>query len=153
MTHASRTPDSSANLSFGRLVVLVRDYGEALAFYGAAFGAQVLFDAASPDGGRYLHLTLGGDMMDRGDRGRPSAGIWLLQASDADSSLVGRQAGRQPLAVLYASDVRAALRRAEAAGASVVRPLVEADGASFAHVADLYGNEYVLVELAAAPGD
>jgi predicted enzyme related to lactoylglutathione lyase len=49
--------------------------------------------------------------------------------------------------VLYTADVAAAAARAAAAGAAVVRPLRSADGARFAHVADLHGNEFVLVQL------
>lgn len=72
------TPVSAARppLIPGRIVVLVRDYDAALAFYQEAFGARV-----------------------------------------------------------------------EAAGGRVVHPLRSADGARFAHVADLFGSEFVLVEL------
>ncbi|HYD59492.1 MAG TPA: VOC family protein [Noviherbaspirillum sp.] len=141
------TPDiSSATppLTLGRLVVLVRDYDAALDFYSTAFGARVLFDAPSPTGDRYLHVGFGAEA------GQPDArtGIWLLRATGSDLELVGRQAGGQPLAVFYTTDVRAAVERVAAAGGRVVRPVVTADGASFAHVTDLYGNEFVLVQLA-----
>ena len=126
-------------LALGRLVVLVRDYDEALAFYRAAFGATVIFDAPIASGGRYLHLGFGGT---------PGVGVWLMRASDGDAGRVGKQTGGEPMAVFYTTDVRAALGRAEAAGAAVVRPLQAADGAHFTHVADLYGNVFLLVELA-----
>ena len=124
-------------LTLGRIVVLVREYDAALAFYRAAFGATVLFDAPTASGGRYLHLGFGSV---------PGVGIWLMRAGEADTGRVGRQTGGEPLAVFYTPDVRAALARAEAAGGAVVRPLETADGARFAHVADLYGNVFVLVE-------
>ena len=60
---------------------------------------------------------------------------------------MGRQTGGEPLAVFYTSDVRAAVERAQAAGAAVVRAVDTAEGASFAHVADLYGNVFVLVQM------
>ena len=47
---------SAPPLTLGRLVVLIKDYKEALAFYQAAFDAHVLFDAPSPSGDRYLHV-------------------------------------------------------------------------------------------------
>lgn len=138
-----RAPEVAAPLTLGRVVVLVRDYDEALAFYCAAFGARVLFDAPSPSGDRYLHLGFGGETGEA-----PGVGLWLLRAEGEDAALVGRQTGGQPAAVLYTPDVRAAVARAEAAGAAVVRPVATAAGATFAHVADLYGTEFVLAELA-----
>lgn len=125
-------------LTLGRLVVLVQDYAEALAFYRAAFDARVLFDAPSPTGDRYLHVGFGPE---------GSAGVWFLRASGETASRVGRQTGGEPLAVFYTSDVHAAVARAAAAGAEIVRPIESAGGASFAHVADLYGNVFVLAEL------
>lgn len=129
------------SLTLGRVVVLVQDYDAALAFYRSAFGARVLFDAPSPAGGRYLHVGFGSE----GD-----AGVWLLLASGEAAARVGRQTAGEPLAVFYTADVRGAVARAAAVGAEVVRPVESADGASFAHVADLYGNVFVLVELPSA---
>lgn len=76
------------------------------------------------------------------------AGVWFLRAGGEAESRVGRQTGGEPLAVFYTSDVHAAVARAAEAGAEVVRPIERAGGASFAHLADLYGNVLVLAELA-----
>jgi predicted enzyme related to lactoylglutathione lyase len=147
MALPTRASPAVAPLTLGRVVVLVRDYDAALAFYRAAFGARVLFDAPSPSGDRYLHLGFGAPTDDPSADGAPGVGLWLLRAGGEDAARVGRQTGGQPLAVCYTPDVRAAVARAKAAGATVVRPVAAADGAAFAHVADLYGNEFVLVEL------
>lgn len=147
MTSTLPASAPTTSLTFGRLVVLVRDYDEALAFYKDAFGATVLFDEPAPQGERYLHVGLAGDPAAPGGSGSTPAGLWLLRARSADAAYVGRQTGGHPIAVLYTADVRASVARAEAAGAAVVRPLTTADGATFAHVADLYGNEFVLVQL------
>ena len=152
MSHPLAAPATAASLSVGRLVVLVRDYDDALAFYRAAFGARVLFDAPSPTGDRYLHVGLGDDASVEDDGAAPPVGFWLMRASGADAERVGRQTGGQPLAVLYTSDAASAVARVQAAGGAVPRPLRTADGATFAHVADLYGNEFVLVELGARAG-
>jgi predicted enzyme related to lactoylglutathione lyase len=138
MTLATSPAIDAAPLTLGRVIVLVHDYDAALDFYCTAFGARVLFDAPSPLGGRYLHVGFGGD---------PGAGIWLLQVGGSDMERVGRQTGGEPVAVFYASDVAAAVARVEAAGGAIIRPVETADGARFAHVADLYGNVFVLVEL------
>lgn len=138
MTLAIDPPVSAPPLTLGRVVVLVHDYDAALAFYSAAFGARVLFDAPSPTGDRYLHVGFGPD---------GGAGLWLLRASGNAAAHVGRQTAGEPLAVFYTADVRTAVACAVAAGAELVRPVEGADGASFAHLADLYGNVFVLVEL------
>jgi len=137
MTVAVHPAISSPALTLGRLVVLVEDYDEALAFYQAAFDARVLFDAPSPTD-RYLHVGFGAE---------GSAGVWFLRASGEAAVRVGRQTGGEPLAVFYTPDVHAAVARAAAGGAEIVRPIESAGGASFAHVADLYGNVLVLAEL------
>lgn len=128
----------AAGLTLGRLVVLVRDYDEALRFYQEAFGASVIHDAPSPSGDRYLHLGFGDS----------DAGLWLLRARSEGIERVGRQTAGEPLAVFYTEDAAAAVERARTAGATITRPLLSADGATFAHVADLYGNAFVIVELA-----
>ena len=129
--------DPAPQLTLGRVVVLVHDCEAALAFYRAAFGAQVLFDAPSPGGDRYLHVGFGAGS---------GAGVWLLRAGRGSATHVGRQTGGEPLVVFYTPDLRAAVERAVAAGAEIVRPVAHADGAGFAHLADLYGNVLLLVE-------
>jgi predicted enzyme related to lactoylglutathione lyase len=54
------------------------------------------------------------------------------------------------VAVFYTSDVEGAVARVTEAGGAIVRPVESTGDASFAHVADLYGNVFVLVELAPA---
>jgi len=141
--------DAVGQLAFGRVVVLVRDYDAALAFYKEAFGVRVVFDAPSPTGDRYLHVVL--ESEDASGTHAPAAGFWFLRPT-ADNDRVGRQTGGEPLAVLYATDVHVAVARVQAAGGALVQPVRSADGASFAHVADLYGNEFVLVEMPVGAG-
>src|SRR3982750_3502494 len=103
---------------------------------GVGGGPRVLFDAPAPAGGRYLPVGFGMEGDETSAGGSVSAGIWLLRATGTEGSRVGRQTGGEPLAVFYTPDVRAAVQRAQSAGATVVRALDAADGASFAHVAD-----------------
>ena len=147
MPSNSSTDVDAPPLTLGRLVVLVEDYEEALAFYRVAFGARVLYDAPAPAGGRYLHVGFGAGHDEPDDGPAAGAGIWLLRATGGDEGRVGRQTGGEPLAVFYTLDVQAAVERAKGAGAAIVRALETADGASFAHVADLYGNVFVLVQM------
>lgn len=126
--------------------MLIHDYDAALAFYQAAFGARVLFDAPSPSGDRYLHVGLG-ESAESGSTSAPQPGFWLLRASGTEAERVGSQTGGQPLAVLYTPDVLGAVARVQAAGGAIRQAPRSASGATFAHVADLYGNEFVLVQL------
>ena len=69
---------------------------------------------------------------------------------DAPSPLGGRYLHvgfGEPVAVFYTPDVDAAVARVEGAGGTTVRRVETAGEARFAHVADLYGNVFVIVEL------
>ncbi len=122
----------------GRVVLLVRDYDEALDFY-TRLGFQVLFDQVAENGFRFVHVGLGD---------QNGVGLWLLQpADDEQRGLVGRQGGGQPMLVLYTDDVHSDYLRLSSQGVMFRdEPREEAD--SFvAHFRDLYGNEHVLVQV------
>ena len=122
----------------GRLVLLVRDYDEALEFY-TKVGFQVLFDQVADNGYRFVHIGLAE---------QNGVGLWLLQPGDDEQrGLVGRQTGGQPLLVLYTDDVHTDYLRLTSQGVMFRdEPREEAD--SFvAHLRDLYGNEHVLVQV------
>lgn len=122
----------------GRVVLLVRDYDEALEFY-AKLGFQVLFDQVADNGFRFVHVGLADQV---------GVGLWLLQPGDDEQrGLIGRQAGGQPLLVLYTDDVHSDYLRLTSQGVPFRdEPREEAD--SFvAHFRDLYGNEHVLVQV------
>ena len=127
--------------AIGRITLLVREYEPALAFYRDKLGFRVLHDSKSPNGGRYLHIGIAAQHEES------AVGLWLMEAKGADQILVGRQAGDQPFLVLYTDDCEATIRQMQAAKVEIRKPPDSRDGATFAHVADLYGNEIVIVEL------
>jgi catechol 2,3-dioxygenase-like lactoylglutathione lyase family enzyme len=127
--------------SLGRTVLLVHGYDEALAFYRDRLGFTVLYDQTSKNGQRFLHVGVSGQ------GGAPPVGLWLLEASGADAQLVGRQAGSHPLFVVYTTDCRATAAELERRGVAIRKAPVEDSGAVYAHIADLYGNELVLVQI------
>lgn len=127
--------------ALGRFVLLVRDYDEALAFYRDILGFTTLYDQTASTGQRFLHVGV------PGQGGSPSVGLWMLEASGADADLVGRQAGSHPLAIVYTADCRATAAELERRGVTFRKPPVEDSGAVYAHFADLYGNELVLVQI------
>ena len=88
---------------------------------------------------RYVHLRL---------PEQPSVGVWLLQAqTQAQRDRAGDQTGGQPVGVFYTSDTRRDHARFAAQGVRFTREPVEDAVAVYAHFIDLYGNEFVLVQL------
>lgn len=129
-------------LTLGRFTLLVPDYDQALAFYRDVLGFAVLHDSFGEHGQRFLHVGT------VSPPGSTNPGLWLLKpGSDADRALVGRQAGRQPLIVLYTADCAAAASALETRGVQVRREPGLQGGAAFAHFEDPFGNEIVLVEV------
>lgn len=124
---------------WSRTVVLVRDYDEAIGFYRAGFGFEVLFDAPGASGFRLVHIGTGGE-----------AALWLMRALPGDEHLVGNQTGGHPLGVVYVDDRDAALARLAAIGAHPSQTPSADEASAWAHVRDLYGNEIVLVQLTTA---
>lgn len=121
---------------WGRTVILVREYEEAIAFYRDGLGFEVVFDGPGAGGFRLLHLGADGD-----------AGIWLMQALPGDEHLIGRQTGGHPLGVVYVDDRDAALARLARIGTQPSQPPAGDAHSRWAHVRDLYGNEIVLAEM------
>jgi catechol 2,3-dioxygenase-like lactoylglutathione lyase family enzyme len=123
--------------AIGRLVVLVDDQQAALAFYRDVLGFEVLHDTTA-DGLRLLHV---------GIVGQADAGLWLLEPqSDEERQLVGRQAGEEPLLVLYADDLAAVLAvlRDHDVEHWAVR---DAGPGRSVHFEDVVGNVIVAAEL------
>jgi predicted enzyme related to lactoylglutathione lyase len=126
--------------AIGRFVVLVDDFDRALAFYRDVLGFEVLYDA-EPDGrGRFLHV---------GPPRQPGVGLWLMQPASSDRDLVGRQAGAQPLLVLYATDCRGAVEGIRQRGGVVLEEPREDGGAVVARIADPFDNQLVIAQLPA----
>lgn len=122
----------------GRTVLLVRDYEEARAFY-AKLGFETLHDEHLPDGRRFLHIGL---------PSQPGVGLWLLRPTGPDGEArIGRQTGGEPVLVLYVRDLEATIARARAAGIDGFGEVGHTADSAFVHLADVYGNDLVLVEL------
>lgn len=125
----------------GRVVVLVRDPDEALAFYRDVLGFVVLHDEDA-GGYRYLHI---------GVPGQDGVGLWLMPAQGEDLALVGHQVGGQPLAVLYTDDLDAVRDRLVAHGIERWAERDGPDSRSF-HFRDVLGNVLIAAELRGVSG-
>lgn len=131
--------------ALARTTLLVHDYDEALFFYRDLLGFTVLQDAARNGRGRLLHL---------GVPGQPDAGLWLRLADGPEErALVGRQGGRGPFLVLYATDTRALVAALAARGVRIPSAPREDAGAVVAHVEDPEGNELVIAQLPVGRAD
>jgi catechol 2,3-dioxygenase-like lactoylglutathione lyase family enzyme len=127
----------------GRVVVLVHHYDEALAFYTERFGCEVVLDRPGPDGLRFVHVRFPGD----------AAAIWLLRpGGESGADRVGAQAGGEPVAVLYTDDLHELVARWRSRQVRFRVDPYESEGTQVCHVLDLYGNEFVAVQLAELTG-
>jgi catechol 2,3-dioxygenase-like lactoylglutathione lyase family enzyme len=128
--------------AIGRLVVLADDQDRALRFYRDVLGFEVLHDETVDDL-RLLHV---------GIEGQADVGLWLLRPqTPAEHALVGRQAGEEPLLVLYTDDLEAvlALLRDEEIEFWAVR---DDPPDRSVHLEDDVGNVIVIVEQPASDG-
>lgn len=121
-------------ISFGRTVILVSDFDEALQFYQKAFGCTVLFDQTMPDGQRYLHIGFEADT---------EVGIWFLEGKNDQ---VGQQTGNAPTFVLYTDDIFTVFDHLEKENVEILSEISIVPDSKFFHCSDLYGNRIVVVE-------
>jgi PhnB protein len=109
----------------------VRRGQEALAFYGAAFGATELFKIESPDGHVVARLAVDG------------AQFWISDESPAHGNFSPETLnGGTVRMVLTVADPDAMFGRAVAAGARVVTPMEDAYGWHIGRVVDPYGHHW-----------
>jgi catechol 2,3-dioxygenase-like lactoylglutathione lyase family enzyme len=143
LTRRAEAEGMTVAVRLGRVVVLVHHYDEALAFYTEQFGCDVVLDRPGPDGQRFVHVRFPGD----------TAAIWLLRpGAEAGVDRVGAQTGGEPVAVLYTDDLRELVARWRSRQVRFRVDPYEAEGTQVCHVLDLYGNEFVAVQLAELTG-
>ncbi|WP_444931713.1 VOC family protein [Microbulbifer sp. SSSA002] len=124
--------------SIGRLVILVNNYEEAIAFYCDKLGFEVFIDSEVASQ-RFVHIRL---------PTQKDMGIWLLQTtSDKQQKKVGAQTAGQPCAVIYTDNFDRDYKKLVRNGVHFNTSPAFHGGAEFAHFADLYGNEFILVEF------
>jgi catechol 2,3-dioxygenase-like lactoylglutathione lyase family enzyme len=120
------------------MILLVKDYDEALSFYVGKLGFEKLYDQTVADDLRFVHV---------GVPGQENVGLWMLKAGPGEKSLVGRQAGSQPLFVLYTANCQKTYKTLVPRGVEFMYEPEDTEGDVHVHFKDLYGNQIVLVEL------
>lgn len=110
----------------------------AIEFYREAFGATLLYELRSPDRRRILHaeLKIGDSILMVSE---PTTTAPVTSAAADSSALVQLS--------LYVEDVEAVVRRAELAGASILRqPADQIYGYRCANLRDPFGIEWMLAQ-------
>ncbi len=116
-----------------RVSLLVKDQKEALAWYTEVLGFEKRGDDRSRPG--FWWLTVG-------PKKQPDFEIVLLQASEEQMPLVGKQ----PTAVVFTRDCRGTHEMLAARGVKFPAPPRETSWGVSAVFLDLYGNDYNLLE-------
>ncbi len=112
-------------------ILSVRRGAQAVDFYKAAFGAQVLFRLDAPDGGVVARL------------GIDDADFWVADESPENSNFSPETLnGGTVRMVLTVEDPDAAFARAVAAGAKVIWPVADQYGWRLGRVVDPYGHHW-----------
>jgi predicted enzyme related to lactoylglutathione lyase len=123
-------------VSAGSFTVLVRDYDEAIAFFTAAVGLQLVEDTDQGGGRRWVVVG--------GDRG---ATVILARADTPEQiARIGDQTGGRVGFFLHSDDIVADHRRMSAAGVRFLEELRHEPYGSVAVFEDLAGNRWDLIQ-------
>src|SRR3989339_1876509 len=119
-------------IRLGRVIILVEDYDKAFEFYEKNFFCKKLYEATTPDGQRFLHISFSDD---------DGIGIWFLKADSLEQKdNIGKQTAGQPTIVIYTDDVEELYRHLQNNGVKIIEELVSTSESKFFHCLDLYGN-------------
>lgn len=138
-------PDPQSHQHISQMVVLVRDYDDAIAYYTERLGFDLVEDTVMEGAGTRASK--------RWVRVRPPGGtsITLLLAkatTPEQEANVGRQTGGRVLLFLDTTDFAADYERLLAAGVDFIGEPRQEDYGSVIVFRDLYGNKWDLVERA-----
>jgi len=124
--------------ALGLVSLVVRDYEEALAFYVGTLGFRLVEDTPVPaQGKRWVVVSPGGS----------GAHLLLAKASSQDQlSRVGNQTGGRVFLFLYTDDCLRDCREFKSKGVRFVREPEQQPHGTVAVFADLYGNQWDLIQ-------
>ncbi len=126
-------PDPKPSIFRGSLApwLSVRDSGRALAFYQAAFGAEVVYRLDATGNGVIARLAVEGGE------------FWVSDESPEHGNFSpATLGGTTARMILTVADPDAVFARALAAGATVVYPVMEEHGWRVGRVADPFGHHW-----------
>jgi lactoylglutathione lyase len=129
--------------SIGYITLVVRDYGEAIAFFTQSLGFDLIEDTPSKDRhGRDKRWVL---VAPRGSRG---TAILLAKAStDEEAARIGNQTGGRVFLFLHTDDFWRDYNAITEKGVKFIREPKEEEYGTVAVFEDLYGNKWDLLQL------
>ncbi len=122
----------------GRMVLLVKDYDEALGFYIGKLEFTKIYDQTVSESLRLVHI---------GVPGQEKVGIWMLKAGMENQTLVGSQTNGEPLFVFYTDDCMKTYETLKGRGVEFMYEPESTEADVHVHFKDLYGNQIVMVQL------
>ena len=123
----------------GRVMLIVRDYDEAIAFYTQKLGFDLLEDTDLGGGKRWVVVAPAG----------AATGLLLAQAADeAQAAYIGNQGGGRVWLFLHTDDFWSDYNRMKAAGVQFLEEPREEVYATVVVLEDLYGNKWDLLQPA-----
>ena len=125
------------NQQLGQLTLLVSDYDEAIHYYTAILGFELLEDTQMSETKRWVRVS------------PPGSACHLLLAKAANESQqaqIGLQAGGRVFLFLYTDDFWRDYRRYTARGVEFIREPSEETYGTVSVFKDLYGNLWDLIE-------
>ncbi len=124
----------------GYIAVLVRDYDEAIQYYTAILGFQLITDSVMGNGGKRWVLVA--------PTGASECRLLLARAVTAEeAAAVGRQAGGRVFLFLHTDDFWRDYRVYSARGVEFCEEPREEPYGTVAVFEDLYGNRWDLLQL------
>ena len=119
--------------------LVVRDYDEAIAFYVDTLGFELIEDSPVPEQGKRWVVVA--------PRGGPGARLLLARATTPEQDArVGNQTGGRVFLFLHTDDCLRDVAMLRGQGVTILREPAEAPYGTVAVFADLYGNQWDLIE-------
>ena len=129
--------------SIAQLTLVVRNYGEALAFYTQKLGFDLLQDIPLPDNQRWILVSPANSR---------SAALLLAEAATPEQSLaVGNQTGGPVFLFLHNDDFWRDYKTYQSRGVRFLETPREETYGTVAVFEDLYGNKWDLLQPAPPP--
>ena len=126
-----------------QMALLVRDYDEAIRFFGRALGFTLLEDSPRENGKRWVRV---------GPTGEEGAALLLARAATPEQErAVGNQSGGRVFMFLETDDFARDYARMRAEGLRFTEEPREEDYGTVVVFLDLYGNKWDLIGRRLAP--
>jgi len=124
--------------TIAHVTLVVRNYGEALAFFTQKLGFQVLKDTPLPNGKRWLLVT---------PANSPGAALLLAEAATPEQSrAIGNQTGGRVFLFLHTDDFWRDYHAYQSRGVRFLESPREESYGTVAVFEDLYGNKWDLLQ-------